>query len=75
MEPRALERLAEVTAMRHAAGNSAAGRYGTDELAVGIEVRRGRDPPDTMRDVQRRVAAALRPWPARDSDRRDPHGL
>ena len=60
IEPRAIERLAEVAAMRHRAVSSAAGRYGTDELAVGVEVRRGRELADTLRDVQRRVATALR---------------
>lgn len=59
IEPRALERLAEVSAMRHPAVASAAGRYGTDELAVGVEVSRGRELDETLREVQRRVATAL----------------
>jgi hypothetical protein len=59
IEPRALERLAEVSAGGHAAVTSAAGRYGTDELTVGVEVCRGRGLAETLRDVQRRVAAAL----------------
>ncbi|MDQ6750152.1 MAG: hypothetical protein M3Z33_05285 [Actinomycetota bacterium] len=59
IEPRALERLAEVSAMGHPAVTSAAGRYGTDELTVGVEVHRGRELDETLRDVQRRVAAAL----------------
>ena len=60
IEPRAIERLAEVAAMRHRAVSSAAGRYGTDELAVGVEVRRARELADTLRDVQHRVTTALR---------------
>ncbi len=59
IEPRALERLAEVSAMGHPAVASAAGRYGTDELAVGVQVCRGRELDETLRDVQRRVTAAL----------------
>lgn len=59
IEPRAFERLAEVSATRHPAVTSAAGRYGTDALTVGVEVHRGRELDETLRDVQRRVAAAL----------------
>jgi hypothetical protein len=59
IEPRAMERLAEVGAMRHPAVSSAAGRLGDDELTVGIEVCRGRGVDATLRDVRRRVAAAL----------------
>jgi len=59
IEPRALERLAEVSAMRHPAVASAAGRYGIDELMVGVEVCRGRELDETLREVQRSVAAAL----------------
>ncbi len=59
IEPRALERLAEVSAMGHPAVTSAAGRYGTAELTIGVEVHRGRELDETLRDVQRRVASAL----------------
>ena len=59
IEPRAMERLAEVSATRHPAVSSAAGRLGADELTVGVEVCRGRNLDETLRDVRRRVAAAL----------------
>ena len=37
----------------------ASGRLGADDLAVTVSVRRARDIPDTLRDVQRRVRDAL----------------
>ena len=59
IEPRAMERLAEVSARHHPAVSSAAGRLGAHELVVGVEVCRGRELAETLRDVRRRVAAAL----------------
>ena len=59
VEPRVVERLAEGLALQHAAVASASGRFGTDDLAVLIELRRARDLPDTLRTVQRSVSSGL----------------
>ncbi len=59
VEPRAVERLAEGIALQHPAVASASGRFGTDDLAVLLAVRRARDLPDTLRTVQRSVSSGL----------------
>lgn len=59
VEPRAVERLAEVAAESHRAVSNARGRYSIDGLFVDLNVRRPGDLADTMRDAQRRVAEAL----------------
>ena len=59
VEPRAVERLAEGIALQHPAVASASGRFGTDDLAVLLEVRRARDLPDTLRTVQRSISSGL----------------
>ena len=59
VEPRAVERLAEVAATTHPAVIDARGRYSSDDLAVDLTVRRARDLADTLNDAQRRVAHAL----------------
>ena len=59
VEPRAVERLAEGIALQHPAVASASGRFGTDDLAVLLEVRRARDLPDTQRAVQRSISSGL----------------
>jgi hypothetical protein len=59
VEPRAVERLAEGIALQHPAVASASGRFGTDDLAVLLDVRRARDLPDTLRTVQRSVSSGL----------------
>ncbi len=59
VEPRAIERVAETAAMRNPAVTETSGRYGTDELAVNVSVRRARDVPGTLTDVHRRVRQAL----------------
>ncbi len=59
VEPRAVERLAEVAATAHPAVTDARGRYSSDELSVDVTVRRARDLADTLHDAQRRVALAL----------------
>jgi uncharacterized alkaline shock family protein YloU len=59
IQPRAIERIAETAATQHSAVTGASGRFGTDDLAVTVSVRRARDIPDTLRDVQRRVRDAL----------------
>jgi hypothetical protein len=59
VEPRAVERLAEVAAAADPAVSDARGRYSSDDLAVDLTVRRARDLADTLHDAQRRVAHAL----------------
>lgn len=59
VEPRAIERLAEVAASSHPAVSAARGRYGIDDLAVDLTVRRARDLATTLEDAQRRVVHAL----------------
>jgi hypothetical protein len=59
VEPRAIERLAEVAASSHPAVTDARGRYAIDDLSVDLTVRRARDLADTLQDAQRRVVDAL----------------
>lgn len=59
IEPRAIERVAETAAEENGDVTRASGRYGTDDVAVTVSVRRARDIADTLRDVQSRVRAAL----------------
>lgn len=59
IEPRAVERLAEVAATSDAAVSDARGRYSVDDLAVEVNVRRARDVAATLREAQSRVARAL----------------
>jgi hypothetical protein len=59
VEPRAIERLAEVAAASHPAVTEARGRYGRDDLSVDITVRRARDLATTLQDAQQRVVDAL----------------
>ena len=60
VEPRAIERLAEVAAAAHPAVSDARGRYAVDDLSVDITVRRARDVADTLRDAQQRIVDTLR---------------
>src|SRR4051794_27930598 len=60
VEPRAIERLAEVAAAGHPAVTDARGRYAIDDLSVDITVRRARDLADVLRESQERVIDALR---------------
>ena len=59
VEPRAVERLAEIAAERHAAVASASGRFGAEELSVAVTVRRARELATTLEAVQSDVVAAL----------------
>lgn len=59
VQPRAIERIAETAAGEHSAVSSATGRYGTDELAVDLGVKRARDLDKVLSDVQHRVLHAL----------------
>jgi hypothetical protein len=59
VEPRAVERLAEVAATMNPAVTDARGRYSVDDLSVDVSVRRARDLGQTLKDTQRRVSDAL----------------
>jgi len=59
IEPRAVERVAETAAQANPAVTGAAGRYGDEQIYVNVKVKRARAVPETLRDVQRRVAEAM----------------
>jgi hypothetical protein len=59
VEPRAVERLAELAAAADPAVTATRARYSSDDLTVDVSVRRARDLPDVLRGAQQRVAAAL----------------
>jgi hypothetical protein len=59
VEPRAIERLAELAATAHPAVTDARGRYAIDDLSVDITVRRARDVAPALRESQQRVLEAL----------------
>ena len=60
VQPRAIERAAEIAARAHPAVADATGRYGEDGIDLDIHVERAGDVSGTLRDVQRRVGEALR---------------
>lgn len=57
--PRALERAVELAALRHPSVTAASARFGGDDLALAIDVRRARGLPETLRDVQQRARESL----------------
>jgi hypothetical protein len=57
--PRAMERAGEAAALGNSAVVAATGRFGGDDLALDIDVRRARDLAATLRDVQRRAVTSL----------------
>jgi hypothetical protein len=59
IEPRAVERLAEIAAREHPTISDARSRYAVDDLSVDVTVRRARDVPGALRDAQQRVVDAL----------------
>lgn len=59
VEPRAIERLAETAAERNPEVAGASGRYGTDELAVGVAVLRAGRVAETLAEVQSAVSESL----------------
>ncbi|MBV9684456.1 MAG: hypothetical protein JO046_21875 [Solirubrobacterales bacterium] len=59
IEPRAVERLAEIAATRHPEVGGARSRYSVDDLSVDLTVRRARNVATTLRETQERVAEAL----------------
>lgn len=60
VQPRAVERVAEIAATANSYVTSAAGRLGDEHVAVRVHVRNAREVAGTLRDVQRRVSAALK---------------
>lgn len=56
--PRAIERAAEYAALEHPSVLGAAGRYGTDRLAVSVTVRDAGELADTLPAIQTRVRDA-----------------
>lgn len=56
---RAIERAAEAAALDQPAVSRASGRYGTDELTVGVSMRHASEVADALRDVQRLVRESL----------------
>jgi len=59
IEPRAVERLAEIAAARHPEVGDVRSRYSVDDLSVDLTVRRARNVAATLRETQERVAEAL----------------
>jgi hypothetical protein len=57
--PRAVERLAEVSALQEWAVMSASGRYGGDDVTVNVTLRRTAEPAEVLRQVQTRIHAAV----------------
>jgi hypothetical protein len=59
VNPRAVERVAEVAAGENSAVTSARGRLEDEKLVLELRARRARELADTLRDVQRRALEAL----------------
>jgi hypothetical protein len=59
VEPRAVERVAEVAAEQQPAVSDATGLYATDHMSANVSVNRARGVADTLRTVQRQARAAL----------------
>lgn len=60
IKPRAVERVAELAAHRHADVGSAAGRLGDRELNISVGVRRATTAADTLRDIRAGIREELR---------------
>jgi hypothetical protein len=59
VQPRAIERVAELAACANPDVTAASGRLGDAELSVGIDSRRASAIAETLRDVHQRVGAEL----------------
>ncbi len=59
VEPRAIERLAEASALRQWGVSSASGRYGGDDLSVNVSLRRTNQPRDVLNGVHSAIYDAL----------------
>jgi hypothetical protein len=59
VQPRAVERVAEIAAGSNQDVTAASGRLGDEQLDVLVHVRNARRAADSLREVQHRVAASL----------------
>jgi hypothetical protein len=59
VQPRAVERVAEIAALDHRQVTQASGRLGDERVDVQVHIRSARGIADTLRDVQRRVSDAF----------------
>jgi hypothetical protein len=59
VEPRAVERMAEIAARANPDVTSARGRLGDEELTVGVDARHATTVAETLRDVHQRVRTQL----------------
>jgi hypothetical protein len=59
VQPRAIERVAELAARANPNVTAASGRLGDEELTVGIDSRRASTIAETLRDVHQRVGTEL----------------
>ncbi len=59
VEPRAVERLAEAAAIGHDAVSGVHARYGTEDLAVLVSLRRADGLPAALAEVRQRVHSAI----------------
>ena len=59
IEPRAVERVAEIAARANPDVTAASGRLGDEQLTVGVDSRRATTVAETLRDVHRRVRTEL----------------
>jgi hypothetical protein len=59
VQPRAIERAAEIAARANPDVTAASGRLGDEELTVGVDARRASTVAQTLQDVHQRVGAAL----------------
>ena len=57
--PRAVERVAEGAASENPSVSSVGGRYAGADITVNVHLRRARDVPENLRDIQRLVREAL----------------
>jgi hypothetical protein len=59
VQPRAVERVAEIAALDHRQVTAASGRLGDEHVDVHVHIRSARGIADTLQDVQRRVSDAF----------------
>ena len=59
VQPRAIERVAEIAARANADVTGASGRLGDEELSIGVDSRRASTVAATLRDVHERVQDEL----------------
>jgi hypothetical protein len=59
VQPRAVERVAEIAALDHRQVSEVSGRLGDEHVDVQVHIRSARGIADTLQDVQRRVSDAF----------------